>query len=189
MEEVHGGLTGDAAGSGVVLFPLVETALGFHRLEEIATAAPVAALVFGGMDLSTQTGGAFSWEPLLYARSRLVLAAALAGIVALDVPFAGIRDPAGLLEEARRSARLGFAGKLAIHPAQVGPIHDAFTPTIDELERARGIIEADAQAGGGAFLLDGAMVDRPLVLAARRTLALARRDTPSDGAEEPGAKE
>jgi (S)-citramalyl-CoA lyase len=167
----------DARGSrerSVVLLPLIETARGLERVEEIAnTPAPLDALVFGGMDLAAELGAAFEWEPLQYARSRVVHAAALAGVGAIDVPWTPLDEPEGLAEETRRAARLGFTGKLAIHPKQVPVIHQALLPDAGDLERARRIMAAWAEARGGVVVVDGRMIDRPLVLAAERVLARA----------------
>jgi len=160
--------------AGLPLLPLVETPLALHRAEDIARVPGVAALLFGGMDLAAELGARFAWEPLLHARSRMVLAAALGGVGALDVPFPDLADEAGLREEALRVAGLGFVGKLAVHPAQVPHLNRAFTPSGDELERALRIVEVAASATEGVFVVDGRMVDRPVVESARRTVARAR---------------
>jgi (S)-citramalyl-CoA lyase len=168
----------DERSRSVVLLPLIETARGLERIQEIAsTPAPLDALVFGGMDLAAELGAAFEWEPLLYARSRVVHAAALAGVGAIDVPWAPLDEPDGLAEETRRAARLGFTGKLAIHPNQVPVIHAALAPDQDELARARRILEAWSKAHTGVVVVDGRMVDRPLVLGAERVLARAGEQT------------
>jgi citrate lyase beta subunit len=156
------------------LLPLIETVRGLDRAGEIASAGlPLGALVFGGMDLSAELGARFEWEPLLYARSRVVHAAALAGVGAIDVPWAPLDDPEGLENETRRAARLGFTGKLAIHPAQVSVIHRGLAPDPEELAAARRIVEATARASEGVVVVDGRMVDRPVVLGAERILARA----------------
>ncbi len=160
-------------GRGPGLLPLIETVAGLHRVEEAARMEGLAGVIFGGMDLSAELGARFEWEPLLYARSRVVHAAALAGVGAVDVPWAPLDDPEGLEAETRRAARLGFTGKLAIHPAQVPHIHRALRPGDEELAWARRVVEADAAAGGGVVVVDGKMVDRPIVLGARRVLARA----------------
>lgn len=156
------------------LIPLVETAHGLERAAEIACAGPfVAALVFGGFDLATDLGAEPEWEPLLYARSRVVHAAALAGVPAFDMPSRDLAVTEALAAEAEAARRLGFTGKTAIHPAQLPVLHEVFTPLNDEVARARRIVEVDRMAEGGAAALDGKMVDRPVVEAARRTLARA----------------
>ncbi len=157
------------------VLPLVESAAGLHQVEEIASASPhVGGLVFGGVDLAAELRCSTGWEALLYARSRVVHAAALAGVPAIDMPFLDVHDVDALAREARAARELGFAGKLVIHPAQVSTVQDAFTPTVDEVDRARRVVEAAEQARGrGAFLLDGRMVDEPVLRAARDTLARA----------------
>ncbi len=161
------------------LLPLVETALGLHRVEELALSGlPLAGLVFGGMDLAAEVGARFEWEPLLHARSRIVHAAALAGVGAIDVPWAPLDDPQGLTAETARAARLGFQGKLAIHPAQIPHIHAALAPDPSEVEAARRILDAAARSSEGAQVVDGRMVDRPLVLGAERILARAGEPVP-----------
>lgn len=159
-------------GGDMPLIPIIETALGLENAAGIAAAAPgVAALVFGGFDLSVELGAEPKWEPLLYARSRVVHAAALGGLDAIDMPSRDLHEMAQLRREAERARRLGCAGKVAIHPAQIPVIHEVFTPTREEIRQARRIVEADRAAGGGAVALDGRMVDRPVVEAARRVLA------------------
>ena len=144
----------------------------------------VAALIFGGFDLSVELGADPGWEPLLYARSRVVHAAALCGLDAIDMPSRDLDDVSGLRAEAEQARRLGYAGKVAIHPAQIPVIHEVFTPSPEEVQQARRIIEADRAAGGGAVALDGRMVDRPVVEAARRVLMRAR---PASGRTSPRA--
>jgi len=169
------GPTLPASGPTLLMIPVVETAAGVARVEEIATTPSVGALLLGGIDLTTELGAALEWDSLLYARSRLVLAAALAGVRAIDVPFLDTSDAAGLRHEADRVRRLGFAGKAAIHPDQVDVIQEAFTPSQEEVDRARRILEAGG-GGEGVFLLEGRMVDRPVVEAARRIVATSEAD-------------
>ena len=168
-------------GEDVPLVPIIETALGLENAARIGAAAsagastPAAlALIFGGFDLSAELGAEPGWEPLLYARSRVVHAAALSGLDAIDMPSRDLQELEGLRAEAVKARRLGFAGKVAIHPAQIPVIHEVFTPSPEEVRRARKILEADRAAGGGAVALEGRMVDRPVVDAARRVLDRAR---------------
>ena len=162
-------------GDGAPLFALIETALGLENAVDIGQASPaIAGLVFGGFDLAIELRADPSWEPLLYARSRVVHAAALSGLDAIDMPSLGFRELSELREEAGRARFLGFAGKMAIHPAQLPAIHEVFTPSELEVERAHRILDADREAGGGAVALEGRMVDRPVAEVARRVLARAR---------------
>lgn len=160
---------------GAPLFALIETALGLENAVDIGQASPaVAGLVFGGFDLAIELRADPGWEPLLYARSRVVHAAALSGLDAIDMPSVDFGEMSGLREEAGRVRLLGFAGKMAIHPAQLPVIHEVFTPSELEVERAHRILDADREAGGGAVALEGRMVDRPVAEVARRVLARAR---------------
>lgn len=152
----------------------IETAQGVRRASEIALASQrVGALLFGGVDLSLELGSARSWEALLHGRSALVHASALARIDAIDMPFLDVSDPDGLAREAGRVRELGFVGKVAIHPSQVEAIQEAFSPSQEEVERARMIVAAAAEERGKTILLDGKMVDQPVIKAAERTLAIA----------------
>ncbi len=170
-----------ALGKHVPVFPIIETPLGLERAAEVARAATGAAkedwvrpaLVFGGIDFAAALGVLPYWEALLYARSRVVHAAATGGIDVIDMPVIDIGDEAALWEEAVRAARLGFTGKLAIHPRQVPVIHEALGPSKGDIERARRILQTDRASGGGAVLAGGQMVDRPLARWARRVLVRA----------------
>lgn len=157
-----------------VVWPLIETVAGLHASAAIARAAagsPGAGVLLGGADLSAELGCAGDWESLLMARSRIIEAARLAGIDALDSPLLTVGDATALEQEALRSARLGFAGKAAIHPAQIGVIHRAFTPAPEALARARRIVAAYESMQGGVALLGGEVVERPVYLAALRIVS------------------
>jgi (S)-citramalyl-CoA lyase len=179
------GATADALAAGarwgvnpVPFVPIIESALGLSCVEAIARRSPdrTLALMLGGIDLAAELGAALEWDSLLYPRSRLVHAAALAGgLATLDTPSLEVADLDTLAREALGVARLGFTGKAAIHPAQLPVIHEAFHPTDEEVERARRVVSAFEESAGGVVLVDGRMVDRPVVRAAQRTLALADR--------------
>ncbi len=161
---------GASAGAPDVV-AMIETVQGLDRVEEIARAETVRAVLFGGLDLSIELGAKLAWEPLLYARSRVVHAARLGGVAAIDMPWLDLSDAGGLRGEADRARALGFNGKAAIHPDQVPAVLGAFAPTESEIEWARRVTRAAEAESAGAFALDGAMVDRPVVEAARRILA------------------
>lgn len=170
-------LGGAQAGVGFVC--LVESGRGLEAAVDIANAhARVRVLAFGGVDLAADLRAELAWEPLLYGRSRLAQAAATAGLGLLDVPHLALDDAAALVAECARVKALGFTGKLAIHPKQVAPILAAFTPTAAEVDRATRMIAALEQAGGNAVEFEGKMLEGPVVKAAQRTLALARREGP-----------
>lgn len=160
----------------VPVVALVESPRGLAAAESIAReATALRALALGPVDLARQLGCELDWEPLLYARSRLVHAAALGGVAVLDGPYTDLSDPEGLAREAGAARRLGFDGKLALHPRQVAPVNDAFTPSKDEVAEARAVVSAFEESGGEAVRVEGRMVDRPVAEAARRLLARARR--------------
>ena len=159
------------------LLGIVETALGVMNIREIATATPrLDALMFGAEDLAGDIGATRtreSWE-VFYARSAVVTAAAAYGRQAIDTVFVDLSDLDGLAEECGFVQRLGFVGKMAIHPRQVEIINRAFSPTVEEVAQAQRLLDAFAEhesAGAGVFELDGKMVDMPMVRAATRVLA------------------
>lgn len=145
------------------LMPLIETPRGLRNALAIAAADRVGAVMFGGADFAGELGVALAWEPLLAARSALVLACAEARVPAIDVPFVKLDDPAGLAEECDRARALGFAAKAAIHPDQIPAIEAAFTPTAAELAEAEAALAAYHQAGGKAIRFQGRMLEAPLV--------------------------
>lgn len=156
------------------LIALIESAEGLEQVGAISMATPqLAALGFGGADLAADLSAAFAWEPLLWARSRVVQAAARAGIAALDVPSLNLDDDAGLQAECERARALGFHGKFAIHPRQLAVIRAAFLPSAAQLDFARRVIAAYHAAGGQVCELDGGMVEEPVYRSAQRTLARA----------------
>ncbi len=145
--------------AGVGLEVQIETAHGLVEVERIAAAGPpLEALVFGPGDFAASLGvpvltiGAGSWE---YALARIAVAARAFGLQAVDGPYAVLRDLDGLRASAHRALAHGFDGKWVVHPDQIAPVNDVFTPSPEELERARRILAA----ANGAVLLDGAMVD------------------------------
>jgi citrate lyase subunit beta/citryl-CoA lyase/(S)-citramalyl-CoA lyase len=164
--------------AGTPLIALIESPRGVAAAAGIAAAHPqVQALMLGGVDLCVELGARFGWEALLHARGALVQAAAAAGIGCIDVPFLDVADAAGLAAETQRVAALGFSGKSCIHPQQVATVHAALAPAPAELEPAARVVQAAGAAGADApaVLLDGRLVDRPVVLAAQRLLARAGR--------------
>ena len=169
-----------------VVFALVETAEGVLAAREIANAPATAALVFGAEDLAADLGATRTAEgtEVLYARQHVVLAASAGGVDALDTVHTDFTDESGLREEAAFAATLGYDGKLAIHPDQVDPINEAFTPGSDEIEWAERILTArDAadRADRGVFEVDGEMIDAPLVSQAERVLERAAAAGLRDG--------
>ena len=169
---------------GLPLVALIESARGLRAAADIAAVHPqVQALMLGGADLAADLGCAFAWEPLLHARATLVLAAATAvataaasltaarSLAVWDVPWLDIDDAAGCQAETARAVALGCTAKAVIHPAQVAAVHAGLCPTPQALVQARQVVQA-ARENTGAFMLEGRMVDRPVLLAAQRVLRL-----------------
>ncbi len=165
---------------GCAVHVLLESALGVERAFEIA-ASGAASVGLGEADLRSQLGlPASSDDGLVWARSRVVVAAAAAGLPApLMSVYADVRDEAGLAASCAAGRALGFLGRAAIHPRQLPVIASAFAPTPAEVARAREILarvgEAAAEGVGVAVLDDGGFVDAAMVAGARRTIALAER--------------
>lgn len=157
----------------------VETARGILNLKEIAAHPRLDALIFGGEDFAVSIGATRTpeaWE-LFYARSAVVMHAKAFGLQAIDMVTTDFRDLERVRREAEFGAQLGYTGKQTIHPAQVGPVQEAFTPGDEAIARARRLVEAfeaHQQEGRGAFALDGEMIDLPLVRAAEGVLERAR---------------
>jgi citrate lyase subunit beta/citryl-CoA lyase/(S)-citramalyl-CoA lyase len=129
--------------------------------------------MFGGADMSAELGCEFSYEPLLHVRSQLVFAAAKAKVGLIDVPYVNIKDEAGMTEETNKVKALGFTAKAAIHPCQIDAIHQAFRPTPAQVEYAQNVMAALDSPDAGVVVVNGRMVDRPIILASQRILALA----------------
>jgi citrate lyase subunit beta/citryl-CoA lyase len=172
---------GDVAGVTAPVVAIVETAAGLHGAAEVAAAPQTAALMLGAVDLALALG----LEPrpdaleLLHARSSVVLASAVAGRRGpIDRVWVDVRDTAGLEGDCRFARSLGFRGKSCIHPAQVPVVNEVFSPSADELARARDVVDAYERAaaeGRGAVALDGEMIDLPVVERARHLLSEAKR--------------
>lgn len=180
MEKEHG----IARGSTAILPIVTETPRAVFNLGSYSVNVPrLVGLTWGAEDLGAAIGAsarqdaAGEWlAPYEMVRSLTLFAAHGAGVEAIDTLHADFRDLDGLRDHAARARRLGFTGKLAIHPAQIGPIHDAFTPGTDEVDHANAVVEAFAAApGAGAVSLNGRMLDRPHLVGAEKTLRLARR--------------
>jgi len=176
--ETLGRLLAEADAQAPVL-ALVESARGVLNAQEIALAGPTDALVFGAEDLSADIGATRTDEgtEVLHAREHVVLAASAADVDAIDTVYTDIEDTEGLAEETRFAAGLGFDGKMAIHPAQVAPINDAYTPPAEDVEWAERVLAAKERADEddrGVFRVDGEMVDAPLVAQAERVIERAR---------------
>jgi len=166
VEQVAARLTSEAR-----VLPLLETALGVWNAGTLAQTPRVERLAFGSVDFQLDTGITGDQEELLYARSRLVLASRIASILPpIDGVTMALDDLTRLRDDVVRARRLGFGGKLCIHPKQVETINRGFGSTEAERAWAGRILEAVEATGAGAFRLDGELIDRPVIERARSIL-------------------
>lgn len=165
-----------AEGSDIRLQVIIETNEGLEACHEIARASGrIDSLLFGAIDMASDLRIEASWEALLYARSRLVHAAAAAQVDLIDVPFLDLNDMAGLEREAALSAKLGMTGKGAIHPKQLAVITRLFTPDKQQIDQARKITRAFEEASSGLVVVDGKLIEKPVLRSMHRILAIAER--------------
>ncbi|MGB6054101.1 MAG: CoA ester lyase [Burkholderiaceae bacterium] len=166
-----------AAHPGVAILPLIETAQGFWNAAQLARGPGVQRLMFGSIDFQLDLGIEGDDDALLYFRSQLVLVSRLGEIGApVDGVTTALGDGRQLQADTERARRLGFGGKLCIHPAQVAAVNRHFSPSDDEVAWAERVLAAAQASQGAAVALDGKMIDRPVILRAQRIAAqVARR--------------
>jgi citrate lyase beta subunit len=164
----------------ICLLAVVESARGVVNLPQIASADPrLQAIIFGAEDFAGDIGATRTpegWE-VFYARSAVVTYAAAYDLQAIDMVYIDFQDIEGLRREAEQGAQMAFSGKQIIHPNQVAPVQEAFTPSDEAIAyalRVQQAFEEHQKAGKGAFALDGKMIDAPIMKSAQRVLALAR---------------
>ncbi len=157
---------------GATVVPILETALGIWNVRDIAEAPGVERIAFGSIDFQLDAGIDGEDEELLYARSRLVLASRVAGILPpLDGVTTALDNVERLTADVERARRLGFGGKLCIHPRQIETVNRGFLPSEAEIVWARRVLEAVKATEAGAVRLGGEMIDRPVVERAKAVLA------------------
>ena len=158
------------------LHVIIETNAGLEAVYDIAKASPrTDALFFGGVDMAAELRCKNAYEPLLYARSRIAHAAAGAGLDVIDVPYLDLEDPDGMKREAELVRDLGFSGKGSIHPKQIAILNEVFTPSEAQIAHARRIIKAFKEADTGLVVIDGKLIEKPVLRDMHRILAIAER--------------
>lgn len=163
-------------GHATRLHIIIETNAALEAAYAIAHASPrIDALFFGGVDMAAELRCKNAWEPLLYARSRVVHAAASAGIDAIDVPYLDLEDPTGMEQDASLARDLGFSGKGAIHPKQIPLLNNVFTPDAATIAYANKILQAFAEADTGLVVVDGKLIEKPVLREMHRILSIAQR--------------
>lgn len=157
------------------LWALMETPEALRNVAALAESiGETGGVVFGGADFSAAIGSDMSWHSLYFARAALIAGAADAGCQTLDVPYLNVRDIDSLVAETKRVKAMGFTGRSCIHPDQVAPINDIYTPTAEEIAKAEAAIAAYEDNKGRVLLHEGRLVEKPVLAAARRVLARRR---------------
>lgn len=178
------------AGHATRLHVVIETNEGLESCYDIARCSGrMDALFFGAVDMSAELRCRNAWEPLLYARSRVAHAAAAAGLDVIDVPHLDLADAKGMEDAAVRARDLGYSGKGAVHPNQIPVLNRVFTPAPERIAHARKIIAAFEAADTGMVVIDGKLIEKPVLREMRRIVAIADRigsdtDTDSDTGSE-----
>lgn len=164
------------AGHMTRLHIIIETNQGLEAAYEIAHSSPrIDAMFFGGVDMAAELRCENTYDALLYARSRVVHASASAGLDVIDVPYLDLDDPEGMCVEAEKVRALGFAGKGCIHPKQIAALNEVFTPSVDQITRARRIIAEFEAADTGLVVIDGKLIEKPVLRDMHRIVAIADR--------------
>lgn len=155
---------------------IIETNAALEAAYEIAHSSErIDALFFGGVDMAAELRCQNAWEPLLYARSRVVHAAASAGVDVIDVPYLDLEDIDGMVREAELARELGYSGKGSIHPKQIPAINTVFTPNPAAVAHARKLIQAFEEADTALVVVDGKLIEKPVLREMYRIVAIAER--------------
>jgi citrate lyase beta subunit len=153
---------------------IIETNEALEAAWDIArSSSRIDAVFFGGVDMAADLRCANTWEALLYARSRVVHAAAGAGVDVIDVPYLDLNDMDGMRREAEAVRALGFSGKGSIHPKQVPVLNEIFTPSPEEIAHAKRIVAAFEEGDSGLVVIDGKLIEKPVLRSMYRVLARA----------------
>ena len=156
---------------------IIETNAALEAAYEIAhSSSRIDALFFGGVDMAAELRCSLAWEPLLYARSRVVHAAASAELDVLDVPYLDLDDHEGMIDAASKAKSLGFSGKGSIHPKQIHALNEVFTPSEQEIKKAKRIVSAFEEADTGLIVIDGKLIEKPVLREMYRILAIAEQN-------------
>ena len=162
------------AGHITRLHVIIETNEGLEAAYDIAKCSErIDALFFGGVDMAAELRCPNTFESLIYARSRVVHASASAGLDVLDVPYLDLDDVQGMKKEAERVRDLGFTGKGSIHPKQIAALNEVFTPSKEKIARARSVISEFEAADTGLVVIDGKLVEKPVLREMYRIVSIA----------------
>ncbi len=163
---------------------LIESLEGLHNAVEILQASPrISFAMFGAVDYAAELGVEVAPEPLLHARTTLIHAAKLAGVDLLDVPCLAFRDEEAVRIEAKAARALGFTGKAALHPSNLSILNTAFSPSEAEIAHAEKVVALFEQSPNGLAVLDGKLIEKPVIRSMQRILAL--RDAQASPSSKP----
>ena len=157
------------------LHAIIETNHGLEAAYEIAQASSrLDAMFFGGVDMAAELRASGEWSTCSM-RALVVHAAAAAGVDVIDVPYLDLNDMDGMKREALAARDLGFSGKGSIHPKQIEILNEVFSPSADEIAHAKKIVDAFANAETGLVVVDGKLIEKPVLRSMHRLLAVAER--------------
>jgi citrate lyase beta subunit len=156
------------------LHVIMETNEALQNIYEIAHSSKrIVALYFGGVDMAAELRVPNSYENLLYARSKLVHAGASVGIDVIDVPYLDLEDMDGMKKEAELVRDLGFTGKGSIHPKQINVLNEIFTPSKEEISKAKKIVDQFSESDTGLVVIDGKLIEKPVLREMQRKILIA----------------
>ena len=156
------------------LHVIMETNEALENIYDIAHASKrIVALYFGGVDMAAELRVPNSYENLIYARSKLVHAGASVGIDVIDVPYLDLEDMDGMKKEAELVRNLGFTGKGSIHPKQINTLNEVFTPSKEEIIKAKRIIDQFNASDTGLVVIDGKLIEKPVLREMKRRILVA----------------
>ena len=156
------------------LHVIMETNEALENIYDIAHASKrIVALYFGGVDMAAELRVPNSYENLIYARSKLVHAGASVGIDVIDVPYLDLEDMDGMKKEAELVRNLGFTGKGSIHPKQINILNEVFTPSKEEIIKAKRIIDQFNASDTGLVVIDGKLIEKPVLREMKRRILVA----------------
>ena len=158
------------------LHVIMETNEALENIYDIAHSSKrIVALYFGGVDMAAELRVPNSYENLVYARSKLVHAGASVGIDVIDVPYLDLEDMNGMKKEAELVRNLGFTGKGSIHPKQINILNKVFTPSKDEITKAKKIIDQFNASDTGLVVIDGKLIEKPVLREMQRRILVAEK--------------
>ena len=156
------------------LHVIMETNEALQNIYDIAHSSKrIVALYFGGVDMAAELRVPNSYENLLYARSKLVHAGASVGIDVIDVPYLDLEDMDGMKKEAELVRDLGFTGKGSIHPKQINILNEIFTPSKEEINKAKKIVDQFSESDTGLVVIDGKLIEKPVLREMQRKILIA----------------